>query len=59
MGDKEPVIAVFVGTLPKTAHGNSYDTILFMHNVLVVSYLHASALIIWSCLSPIPLRAFS
>jgi hypothetical protein len=25
MGEKEPVIAIFVGTLPKTARGNHYD----------------------------------
>jgi hypothetical protein len=26
MGEKEPVIAIFVGTLPKTARGNCYDS---------------------------------
>jgi hypothetical protein len=26
MGEKEPFIAIFVGTLPKTARGNCYDS---------------------------------
>ena len=29
MGAKEPVIAIFVGTLPKIAHGEHFPTNLF------------------------------
>jgi hypothetical protein len=39
VGGKEPVIAIFLGTLPKTTRGNWYDAIRFMLVVLVVSCL--------------------
>jgi hypothetical protein len=45
MGEKEPVIAIFVGTLPKTSHGNCYRSSLFTLT------LYAIFLCFYVCLS--------